>query len=316
MKRRIFLTLLVALVATAATGQTASRQAAADTAANINLALNQLMLAALPEPADDPLLDATGAPVLDATGHPVSDPNEGFHKVIAQVFDPSNTHLAQSTWLDGIGCPTSTNIEYFVPPLYNSTAAGTYQDGACPTGDPKDKHNEGLLMVKTGPTNNNAAAVAELKKVRGIHLTELGYDLRKTDPALAQGSHCGAGAPRFNVVTTDGVLHFVGCNSPAGVVTDTSASSMTNGVPSAPPQAGWVRLRWTAAQLAAAFPPIAPTDTVKRISIVFDEGQDTGPDFFGAAILDNIDVNQTLVGRGAPGPGMSEDKSKDDDDDD
>jgi hypothetical protein len=38
---------------------------------------------------------------------------------------------------------------------------------------------------------------------------------------------------------------------------------------------------------------------VTRIEIVFDEGQDTGPDFFGAAILDNIDVNGMLVAHGA-----------------
>jgi len=38
---------------------------------------------------------------------------------------------------------------------------------------------------------------------------------------------------------------------------------------------------------------------VTRIVIVFDEGTDTGPDFFGAAILDNIDVNGTLVGEGS-----------------
>jgi hypothetical protein len=37
---------------------------------------------------------------------------------------------------------------------------------------------------------------------------------------------------------------------------------------------------------------------VERIQIIFDEGQDTGPDFFGAAIIDNIDVNGQLVGRG------------------
>ncbi len=39
--------------------------------------------------------------------------------------------------------------------------------------------------------------------------------------------------------------------------------------------------------------------TVKSLSIVFDEGQDTGPDNFGLAVLDNIDVNGTLVGQGA-----------------
>ena len=50
---------------------------------------------------------------------------------------------------------------------------------------------------------------------------------------------------------------------------------------------------WIAAQ---AF--IGPGVTVDRISIVFDEGQDTGtPDNFGAAFLDNIDVNGTLIGK-------------------
>ena len=39
---------------------------------------------------------------------------------------------------------------------------------------------------------------------------------------------------------------------------------------------------------------------------MFDEGTDTGPDFFGAAILDNIDVNGTLVGQGPGNKGDSE----------
>jgi len=33
-----------------------------------------------------------------------------------------------------------------------------------------------------------------------------------------------------------------------------------------------------------------------------DEGQDTGPDNFGLAVLDNIDVNGTLIGRGPNKP--------------
>jgi len=37
---------------------------------------------------------------------------------------------------------------------------------------------------------------------------------------------------------------------------------------------------------------------VRSIEIVFDEGQDVAPTNFGEAILDNIDVNGTLVGRG------------------
>ena len=84
------------------------------------------------------------------------------------------------------------------------------------------------------------------------------------------------------MTTVDDVTHFVGCSSPSPLQTATGT--------------GWIRLRWTAGQLAAA--GIAPGDTVKSISIVFDEGQDTGPDFFGLAVLDNIDVNGKLVGSG------------------
>src|SRR5439155_2268385 len=148
-------------------------------------------------------------------------------------------------------------------------------------------HNEGLLLVKTGPTANFAAATAELTNVKGISpLTELGYDIRKSGGSGAStlGSHCGAGAPRFDVVTSDGMVHFVGCNSPPAMVAAFST--------------GWVRLRWDP---ATAFPPILSTDVVQRIVIVFDEGTDAsgGPDEFGAAILDNIDVNAVLVGQGS-----------------
>ena len=204
-------------------------------------------------------------------------------------FDPGKTNLVQAAWVNGIGCPTDAFIA--IPNASFTGVAGTmpFTDTACPTGDPNDQRNQGLLLVKTGPTNNFAAAVAELINVKGIMLTELGYDIRKlglsTDPL---GSHCGAGAPRFNVVTSDGMVHFLGCNSPPPI-------------PQTPSTTGWIRLRWGAAELAAAFPPILPTDVVQRIVIVFDEGQDPpgGPDQFGAAILDNIDVNGVLVGHGA-----------------
>ena len=208
------------------------------------------------------------------------DDHDNDGKVVPGVFDPADTDLVQSTWLSGIGCPTGAS----------TSASGSkkpdgpsYTDPACTTGDPKDKSNKGLLLVKTGPTPNVAAAGATLNGLpRNLKLTELGYDIRK--PAAApdpRGSHCGAGAPRFNVTTTDNVTHFVGCASPPPV-----QQTVGN---------GWLRLRWNP---ATAFPPIAPTQTVASIEIIFDEGQDTGPDNFGAAILDNIDVNGVLVGRG------------------
>jgi hypothetical protein len=234
---------------------------------------------AMPAPVDDPLLDANGNVVLDASGNPVSDPNEQFHSVKPQEFDPAHTYLVQAAWLNGIGCPTNATVATYP----STTPTGTFPDPGCPTADPKDQHNEGLLLVKTGPSSNNASATAELKKVKGTVLTELGWDIRKSPTlgltASPQGSHCGGGAPRWNI-STDMGFFFIGCDS--GTIELASNA--------------WIRMRWGVGKLAAAG---IPADAkVQRIQIVFDEGTDTGLDFFGAAVLDNIDVNGTLVGHG------------------
>jgi hypothetical protein len=193
---------------------------------------------------------------------------QGFRNASPFEFDPNGTELVQAEWLQGIGCPT----------------AGPFPDSGCPTGAVGDFRRQGLLVAKTGPTANVASSGAVLKGVEGEPVSELGYDIRKGGaPGSPIGSHCGAGAPRFNVVTDFGT-HFVGCASPPGVVMASSS--------------GWTRLRWTPAQ---AFPPIPPTAPVRSMAIVFDEGQDTGPDFFGLAVLDNIDVNGVLIGKATSG---------------
>jgi hypothetical protein len=302
MKRKGFIVVLAALLVGAVSNPSSGiKQAAADNAAPINPALVQAMVTAIPAPADDPLLDANGQPAVDAFGQPVSDPSEGFHKVIPQNFDPAHTFLVQSAWLDGIGCPTNAKTS-----ADGTTTSPLPANGACQTGDTNDTHNEGLLLVKTGPTGNFAAATAELKKVRGSVLNEVGYDIRKAGGQFSpNGSHCGAGAPRFDIITMDNVDHFVGdCNMPPTLGPVATAIS-----------SDWIRLRWGTAQFAVAGPPIAPNSVVKRIVILFDEGSDTGTDNFGAAILDNIEFNGTLVGRG-PAPGMKDDESGDDDNDD
>jgi hypothetical protein len=251
-------TLLFAMVAVATALALGGSQAGADNSTALNLSM------------------------LDAL-----DPPGMFHTVKPQEFDPGRTNLVQAAWLNGIGCPT--NAFTAIPNSSFTGVSGTapYTDTACMTGDPKDQHNEGLLLVKTGPTANFAAATAELTNVKGIMLTQIGYDLRKFGNSTTSplGSHCGAGAPRFDVVTADGNVHFIGCNSPPPI-TETVSST------------GWVRLRWDP---TTAFPPISVMDTINSIFIVFDEGQDSfgAPDSFGAAILDNIDVNGTLVGQGA-----------------
>ena len=217
----------------------------------------------------------------------------GRFTVTPREYDPAHTFLVQAAWLDGIGCPTGARTAmYGPPPNYPITAGPSYTDPACVTGDQSDQRNQGLLLAKTGPTANVAAAVADIKGVRGP-ITELGYDLRKAQSATTpMGSHCGAGAPRFNVETTV-ASYFIGCNSPPAVMTASSN--------------GFIRLRWGGSATAVMGYNTATgvlenvTGDVKSIQIVFDEGQDTGPDFFGLAVLDNIDVNGTLVGHGEQG---------------
>ena len=206
-------------------------------------------------------------------------------------FDPANTRLVQSTWLPGIGCPTNARIST------DGQTTTSYTDAACPTGDREDRSNEGLLLVKTGPTANDASAGVQLNRVPST-VTELGYDIRKPgSTADSRGSHCGAGAPRFDIVTEDGSVFFIGCNSPPPT---------TQSPPGGP--TGWLRLRWDASTLAfgqlGGVAMLGSLD-VKELDIVFDEGQDPsgGPDQFGAAILDNIDVNGQLVGQGPTEPG-------------
>jgi len=254
---------------------------------------------------------------LFAVSFPVAADNDGDGRfqVIPRVFDPSGTRLVNSDWEKGTGCPTDAKVVLFdTNPPFDLLPPSRYTDPACPTGDARDRANEGLVLVKTGPTLNNASAVAELRGVRRRAITELGYDIRKPGVNIAdpRGSHCGAGAPRFNVVI-EGRTYFVGCASPPPTVDQ--------------PGIGFQRLRWgggTPAQPVLAFPAggvcVAPTTAdpsgacditgvrVERITIVFDEGQDASgaPDQFGAAVLDNIDVNGVLVGQGEGGHGNND----------
>src|SRR3989442_4924959 len=169
MKKTLLIPLLVTLLVVAAAGPSSGpRRQSADTTAMLTLvALGLAMLDAIPEPLVDRL-----------------DP-PGFFQVKPQEFDPGKTNLVQAAWLNGIGCPTNATIAL---PNTNFNGIGgysTYSDMACDPmfgnlGDPKDQHNEGLLLVKTGPTVTNfASAGGGLHNVKGMTPTELGYDIRK-----------------------------------------------------------------------------------------------------------------------------------------
>jgi hypothetical protein len=241
-------------------------------------------------------------PLMDPPQSSSVDPPGDFHGVSAHRYDPADTDTAQAKWEDGTGCLNATATHN------TSNPNGSYTDSVCATAyDPKDEENDGLLLEKGGPTPTNSAGFAELKNVKGITtLSELGYDIRTLGPyPVSNSSHCGAGAPRFDVYTTDGTYFFVGCRSPL-------ADTFTSGA--AGSGDAWTRLRWgtgsagsvmgfcfasaptVACPVNGALVPI--TGTLQRIFVVFDEGTDIAPDYFGAAFLDNIDVNGQLVGRG------------------
>ncbi len=177
-------------------------------------------------------------------------------------FDPNQTGIVAAAWVRHLGLP-----------------------------EPGDGNARfGLLLSKNGPTTTNASAGVVIEGVKGISVSELGYDVRN-------GGHCSGGAPRFNVVTSDGVLHFVG--------------ACTNGTLAGSPDPGWKTFRFTPAQ---AFPPFSPTQPVRSIAIVFDEGTDTGVDFSGLVVLDNLDINGVLIG--SPQGTQIQNENEDEEDDD
>lgn len=218
-------------------------------------------------------------------------PPPPFNQVAPHVFDPNDTDQAAAVWVNGLGCPNATATHN----TNNTSSPGAdFTDNACSSGyDPADEENAGLLLSKSGPSSTVASGTATLGGIgKNLQVTELGYDIRTIHYPDSTSSHCGGGAPRFNVTTTVD-SYFIGCSSPSATTSQSDDGS--NG--------GWTRLRWgngTAGSVQGFGSNGLATvsGTVKSISIVFDEGTDTGPDYFGAAVLDNIDFNQAIVGRG------------------
>jgi hypothetical protein len=165
------------------------------------------------------------------------------------VFDPDNTGICEAAWVNNIGLPDA------------------------------GKSNHALMLTKEGLTATNAASGATVT-FQGT-LTELGFDYRND-------SHCGAGAPRFNVYTASGTTYFFGC--------DYGAHTPVPGNPD------WTRVRFAftdgnlGGDAFAVGGPFNVNDfnSVVAVQIIFDEGTDQG---VGYAIMDNIDVNGTLVGK-------------------
>lgn len=214
---------------------------------------------------------------------------------------PPGSRIVTSAWLGGMGLPDNGG------PNNNTTAAA------------RNDRRSGLLLSKNGLTTDCSAAGAEITGVKGITVYagfHLGFDYRN-------GGHCGAGAPRFNVVVTPpsgpDTFHFVG-----GCSNDTASTA----APQDP--AEWTRVRFDTTSTTAnqAFPPIPVGSRINSIGITFDEGTDTANNDtqgVGLAVVDNIDINGTLITRGTgiadginrdKNDGRKDKKDKDGDDDD
>lgn len=138
--------------------------------------------------------------------------------------------------------------------------------------------NGELVLAKNCTTEIVASAGADIvSPLEGGDvslLTELNFEYEN-------GGHCGAGAPRFNVVV-NGQTYFLGCSS--GTHTDLGN--------------GWTRVEFTTADFTAA--GIPTTGTLDDIYVVFDEGTDTPAGGTigtpGTVTLDNFSVNGDVVG--------------------
>lgn len=106
------------------------------------------------------------------------------------------------------------------------------------------------------------------------------------------GSHCGAGAPRFNVVSRDPVtnvdtFHFVG--------------GCSNGTPTPAPQdpLQWTRVTIDVTSASQAFAAIPAGNKLRSVDLIFDEGTDTvvlgDAEGIGLAIVDNITIGNKVI---------------------
>jgi hypothetical protein len=179
-------------------------------------------------------------------GSPSVSARDRLHlRVVPSVYDPGHTHGIISRWVPFTGPGDS---------------------------DPA------IVMSKILPTSTDAAAIATVEGVAGITLDELGFD-------VFDGSHCGAGAPRFDVITVEGYLYAFGC-----------AYGVHTPAPDKP--ATFTRVRFAEGD---AFPQLDSNPPfhfgqtqVAEIAIVFDEGTDEGSGF---AAIDDIAVDGNLVER-------------------
>ena len=146
-----------------------------------------------------------------------------------------------------------------------------------------DPQRLGLLLQKLTTTANFSASGASLSRSNSSaeQLHFLSFDITGF-PGLPFGTangYCGAGAPRFNVVSDAAATCFLGC---------------IHGQKQQSAESGWWTISFVPPFTQYAGCEGGVTGTVRSISIVFDEGTDVGP---GSVVLDDIRVNNRVIGK-------------------
>lgn len=137
--------------------------------------------------------------------------------------------------------------------------------------DDRGNGNFALYLQKAAPTAANSAAGAIIDGVEGQPADGVyGFDYRN-------GGQCGAGSPRYNLLATDG-FHFIG--------------GCANGTQTPAATPGWTTTTFDATNPAQAFPVVAPGATIISLTLIADEGTDTGPGFI---YTDNLNINGQLI---------------------
>jgi hypothetical protein len=184
---------------------------------------------------------------------------------------------ANTTCIERCGRDTQAAIaEPFVSETSSSEtlAAMWVENLGMPTSSAGGAGSLGLLLSKNATAPSGSQVGAQIRNVQGS-LTELGFDYRL-------GGQCTATSPRFVVVTTDAVTHTVG--------------GCSKGTSTAAPMIGWQRVRFNLADSTQTSPPITPGEQVSTITLLLDEGPESGAAAAGGmVVIDNIDINGTFA---------------------
>lgn len=180
---------------------------------------------------------------------------------------PAGAAIITAEWMRGMGLPDRGQP--------NNNPADTRDTPA------KRDRRYGLVLSKNGATPDCSAAGARITGTpKTFVLNELGFDYRN-------GSHCGAGAPRFNAITPAGHIYFIGCSHGAKT-------------PAPQDPTEWTRVRFNSGSVHPQLPTNPPfqfgVTPVARLVVVADEGTDIAlppenPGGIGLIVVDNLVLN-------------------------